>query len=93
MKQPQRESLIYIGHRLKATHVSDTHSTTDTDLMHVMPLFGTVNWKEVMQTLREINYKGEFSFEAHNYANRLPDELLPTALKLSFEIGQYLMNL
>lgn len=46
-----------------------------------------------MQTLREINYKGEFSFEAHNYANRLPDELLPTALKLSFEIGQYLMNL
>lgn len=93
MKQDQRKSLLHIAHRLKATHVSDTHSLTDTDLMHVMPLFGTVNWKEVMQTLREINYKGDFSFEAHNYANRLPDELIPTALKLSYEIGQYLINL
>lgn len=93
MKQDQRQSLIYMGDRLKATHVSDTNSTTDTDLMHVMPLFGTVEWKEVMKTLREINYKGDFAFEAHNYANRLPDELIPTALKLSYEIGQYLMKL
>ena len=93
MKQDQRQSLLHIGDRLKATHVSDTHSLTDTDLMHVMPLFGTIQWKEVMKTLKEINYKGDFSFEAHNYANRLPDELIPTALKLSYEIGQYLMNL
>lgn len=93
MKQDQRQSLLHIGDRLKATHVSDTHSLTDTDLMHVMPLFGTIQWKEVMKTLKEINYKGDFSFEAHNYANRLPDEVIPTALKLSYEIGQYLMNL
>lgn len=93
MKQDQRKSLIYMGDRLKATHVSDTHSSTDTDLMHVMPLFGTVEWKEVMRTLREISYKGDFSFEAHNYANRLPDELLPAALRLSYEIGEYLMKL
>ena len=93
MKQDQRKSLLYMGDRMKATHVSDTHSSIDHDLMHVMPLFGTINWKEVMTTLREINYKGDFCFEAHNYANRLPDELLPTALKLSYEIGQYLMNL
>lgn len=46
-----------------------------------------------MKTLKEINYQGDFSFEAHNYANRLPDEVLPGALRLSFEIGQYLISL
>lgn len=85
--------LLYMVDRLKVTHVSDTHSATDTDLMHVMPLFGTIEWEEVMRTLREINYKGDFTFEAHNYANRLPDELIPAALRLSYEIGEYLMKL
>lgn len=93
MKQDQRQSLLYIGKHLKATHVSDTHSMTDPDLMHVMPLFGTVNWKEVVQTLREIGYTGYFSFEANNYGNYFPDELLPTALRLAREIGEYLMKL
>ncbi len=93
MKQNQRESLLYIGKHLKATHISDTHSDTDTDLMHVLPLFGKVDFKEVVTTLREIDYKGDFSFEAHNFANRLPDEVIKTALKLNYEIGLYLMSL
>ncbi len=93
MQQPQRASLLHIGRHLKATHISDTHSTTDTDLMHVLPLFGTIDFKEVVGTLKEMDYTGDFSFEAHNYANRLPDQLLPTALKLQYEIGQYLMAL
>ena len=93
MKQDQRQSLLYIGKHLKATHVSDTHSMTDPDLMHVMPLFGKVNWKEAVQTLREIGYTGYFSFETNNYGNYFPDELLPTALRLAREIGEYLMKL
>ncbi|OON98132.1 MAG: AP endonuclease [Epulopiscium sp. Nele67-Bin004] len=93
MQQNQRASLLYINKHLKATHISDTHSKTDTDLMHVLPLFGTIDFKEVVTTLRAINYRGDFSFEAHNYANRLPDDVLETALKLTYEIGQYLMQL
>jgi len=46
-----------------------------------------------MPVLTEIGYTGDFSFEAHNYANRLPDRLLPTAVKLAYEIGEYLMEL
>ncbi len=93
MKQDQAAALRLIGKYLMATHVSDTHSSTDDTLMHVMPLFGTVNWHEVMPVLTEIGYTGDFSFEAHNYANRLPDKLLPTAVKLAYEIGEYLMEL
>ncbi len=93
MQQDQVKSLFHIAPYLKATHVSDTHSATDHDLMHVMPLFGKIDWKAVVSTLKQIDYKGDFCFEAHNYANRLPDELIETALRLSFEIGQYLMKL
>lgn len=93
MKIDQCQALLYIGKRLKATHVSDSFSPTDTDLMHVLPLFGTMNWAKIMQTLQHIHYNGDFCFEAHNFANRLPDALLPTAMKLSYEIGQYLLKL
>jgi len=93
MQLPQRDALLYMRRYLKATHVSDTHSTVDDTLMHVMPLFGTVDWRSVMRTLHEIGYQGDFCLEAHNYANRLPDPLIPTALQLSHEIGTYLLSL
>lgn len=93
MEQDQVSALEYIGKRLIATHVSDTHSKTNADLMHVMPYFGDMDWPSIMRTLKSIEYKGDFSFEAHNFANRLPDEVLDTALKLSYEIGEHLISL
>lgn len=92
MKQNQRESLIYIQDYLYATHVSDTYSKTDNTLMHVLPMTGTVNWTEVMHTLKEIGYQGDFCYEVHNFVNRIPDAAVPTALKLAYEIGVHLME-
>lgn len=92
MKQDQRKSLLLLGKRLKATHVSDTHSATDPDLMHVLPLMGTVDWKEAVLTLREIDYQGYFSFEVNNYGRYFPDCLLPEALRLMYHVGEYLLS-
>jgi L-ribulose-5-phosphate 3-epimerase len=93
MEQNQRDCLLYIRKHLKATHVSDTHSATVPELMHVLPLFGKVDWREVMRTLREIDYQGFFSFEVNNYGNYFPDPLLPSALALAYEIGRYLLGM
>lgn len=93
MQQDQRQALLLLGKHLKATHVSDTHSATDPDYMHVLPLTGKVNWKEIMQTLHEIGYDGYFSFEVNNYGCYFPDSLLPEALKLMYHVGEYLMQL
>ena len=92
MGQNQKEALLYIGSFLFATHVSDTYSKTDNTLMHVLPMTGTIHWEEIMGTLREINYQGDFCYEVHNYMNRLPDAVIPAALKLAYEIGEYLMS-
>lgn len=89
----QPAALRLFGGRLKATHVSDAASKTYEPLMHVMPFFGFTRWETIMPVLREIGYTGDFSYEAHNYTNRMPDELLLPALRFSFEIGQHLMSL
>ena len=92
MQQNQRDALRLIGSYLYATHVSDTHSATDPDLMHVLPLMGTVDWKEAVQTLREIGYEGYFSFEVNNYGRYFPECLLPEALRLMYHVGEYLLS-
>lgn len=89
----QVKALELIGNRLKATHASDTLSKTFEPLMHVLPLFGFIDWKAIMDTLRKIGYRGALCLEAHNFAKRLPEELIPTAMKLAFEIGRYLLSL
>ena len=93
MQQDQEQAILLLGKHLKATHVSDTHSATDPDLMHVMPLFGKIDWKACVGALKKIGYQGDFSFEVSHYGEYFPDELLMPALKLAWEIGQYLMKL
>lgn len=92
MEQDQVEALRFIGPLLFATHVSDTHSKTDSGLMHVLPMTGGIRWLEIMETLKEIGYQGDFCYEVHNYCNRLPDQVIPAALRLAYEIGEYLMG-
>lgn len=89
----QPAALRQLAHRLKATHVSDAASKTYEPLMHVMPFFGCTDWPPIMAALREIGYSGEFCFEAHNYAKRLPEALIPSALRFAFEIGQCLLSM
>ena len=93
MEQDQVQCLRILGRHLLATHVSDTYSKTDNTLMHVLPLTGTIRWEEVMPVLPEIGYDGDFAFEVHNYMNRLPDPLADTALRLAYQVGEYLMSL
>lgn len=91
MQQDQQKALKHIGKWLYATHVSDTHSATDNTKMHVLPTLGTINWGTAMAALGQIKYAGVLCFEVHNYANRLPDAIIPTAMKLAWETGQYLL--
>lgn len=90
MKINQPQAIRYLGSMLKATHVSDHFGW---EHPHIMPLFGKIDWQPIIQALGEVQYKGVFALEAHNYANKLPDELLLPALKLSHDIGEYLLKL
>lgn len=90
LKQDQPEAIRILGKRLKATHVSDAVSDVFEPYMHVLPFTGMLDWKPIMKALKEISYEGAFSFEAHNFAKKIPDKLIPTAMKFASEVGVYL---
>lgn len=92
LKQDQPQAVRILDKRLKATHVSDTASDELEPYMHILPFSGMLDWKPIMNALTEIRYEGAFSFEAHNFAKKLPEELLTTAMKFAWEIGDYLTN-
>lgn len=92
MKQPIRESLRYIGKRLKATHISDVADIVTTETDHKLPFDGITNWTEVMRALADIQYTGDFTYETHNFTKNIPDALIPSALTYSVRIGEHLLR-
>lgn len=76
--------------RLKCLHVHDVDGTVDS---HTLPYFGRVNWEKVMTSLAEIGYDGELTFEADNFFNQKPLELLPDAARYMAKTGRTLANI
>lgn len=80
-----------LGHdRVGALHVHDNDLYHDT---HTTPFLGKINWKEVTKALKDINYKGNFTFENSTFLYGYPDELMPQCLKLIEQTGRYLIDL
>ncbi len=86
----QAEALRAIGNRLVAVHVQDNYGVNDD---HLAPFYGTIDWPVIMKTLKEINYKYDFTYEIHNFTDRVPLELRDICLEYSVKIGEYLISL
>lgn len=86
---PAADMIRGLGHdRLGALHVHDNNEITD---MHTLPFTEKLNWRAITAALREISYKGEFTFEADNFLKKFPDELRPAASKLMQDVGRRLI--
>ena len=80
-----------LGHnRVGALHIHDNDLYED---LHTLPFIGKINWKEVMDSLREIDYQGNFTYENTCFFKSFPDDLLMNGLILSEKVGRYLMQL
>lgn len=90
MQQSQTDSLNLLGKRLKATHISD-HNGKDND--HILPFMGIMDWEEIMRALKGIGYEGDFTYETHRFTQAIPQELIPAALRYSYQVGEYLLSL
>lgn len=85
----QGEALRAIGKRLKATHIQDNNGESD---QHLLPFYGTIDWREVVGALYEIGYEGDFTYEIHNFVRPLPDPLRDEALRYAKKVGSYLLD-
>ncbi len=84
-----RHNLNRIGHRLKAVHVQDNHGELDE---HLMPFFGSIDWKEAMAGLADIRFPGDLTFEIQEWGRYLPRELKYIAAEQSLVIGRKLVG-
>lgn len=76
--------------RLKALHIHDTDCVQD---LHTLPFDAKLDHEKFAKTLGEINYQGDFTFEANNFLKKFPIECYPAALKLMHDVGRYLMKI
>lgn len=86
----QVRALHEVGERLKAIHVHDNDGVFD---KHLLPFQGTVNWKEVIGTLKDINYKGDFTYEIHGYARGFDPEFHHRGMRFARELAEHLITL
>jgi sugar phosphate isomerase/epimerase len=87
----QAESIRRLGAWLKCLHVHDNHGVTDE---HILPMMGTIEWRSIMQALREINYTGDFVYESAQPTKHLPEDdiLRKEMIRYSVTLGNYMLN-
>lgn len=62
LRQSQREFILGAGSLLQAMHITENNGVADTHQMPFSARYG-IDWKEVMQALRDVNYEGLFNLE------------------------------
>lgn len=84
----QREFILRAGDKLRAIHIADNQGETD---QHLMPFGrGTVDFAEVVRTLREIGFAAPFNYEIPG-ENRCPLEVRDAKLRYLRVGYEYLM--
>lgn len=72
--------------RLFGLHIHDVDCIRDN---HTLPYTRNVNFAEMIDSLAEIGYEGDITFEALSFVRPFPDELIPSALRLMADVGHY----
>ena len=89
-KLDQYQAIKELGKHLFHIHVTDT--TTDSEEQHLLPFEGKVDWKVVINALREIEYEGLFSLEAGASVNSLPLPLRDLKLRFALELTEAMIE-
>lgn len=75
--------------RLQALHVHDTDTKYD---KHTLPFMEKIDYHAVCKALGEIDYQGDFTYEADAFYRGKPQELYLATTKYMCEVGRYLIS-
>lgn len=78
-----------MGSRLGCLHIHDNDNIHDS---HTLPYMMDLDWNGILKSLADIDYRGNFTYEADNFLKGFPEELLPTAVKFMSDVGRYMMS-
>ena len=75
--------------RLQALHIHDTDFVND---QHTLPFMSRMDFESICAALAEIGYQGDITLEADRFLDRIPDALIPAAVKFMCETTRYLAS-
>ncbi len=78
------EEIRKLGNEIKALHIHDNKWGFD---LHQMPFNGIIDWQDVAQALKEIQFEGVFSLEYHA-SSKLPDALFEEVSRLYAKVAK-----
>lgn len=81
------DEVLRVGEKLKVLHVHDNVISRD---IHLLPCFGTLDWKGFASALKEIDFKGSFSIET-TPPTCLPNNLFDEATRLLVNVINYIL--
>ena len=87
----QGDAIRKLAGSLQCLHIHDNHGKFDE---HVLPMMGTIDWKEIMHALREIGYERDFVYESAQPVKHLPEDdvLRKEFIKYAVSVGRYLLS-
>ena len=88
LKLDLAEEAHRVKEKLQVLHVHDNIGNMD---LHLLPYTGTIKWRNFGNTLKEIGFKGVFSFETMP-PKSLPDDLFKRACKLLSDTAKYIID-
>lgn len=87
------KALLEVTHVPLSLHIHDNLGRRDD---HMLPGDGTIDWKEFLDVLLEIGYKGDVVLEAHHQSLEAPDEqrdaILSELYKRAEKMKAYLLS-
>ncbi len=75
--------------RLGALHVHDNDNLHDS---HTLPYLMEMDWDSILKALGEIDYKGNFTYEAGCFFEGFPEDLLPACLRFAHDVGRSMIR-
>lgn len=89
-ESPENAIRILGRDRLQGLHIQDNHAHKD---VHSVPYDHgcELNWEAITAALGEIDYQGDFTYEADGFQNRFNPENIHIAMKFMEQMGRNLM--
>lgn len=83
------QAIRTLSGRIGCLHVHDNDYVND---LHIAPYTGKMDWDSITDALAQINYKGDFTFECDSFFAGFDKELMPSAVRLIYDIGRHLID-
>lgn len=73
-----------MGKRIGCVHIHDNDNIHDS---HTLPYLSKMDWDSILKAFADIDYSGNFTYEADSFLRLFPNEMLPACERFMHDVG------